>query len=314
MLRMQLESYRRQAGLPSNARGLSLLARFLAAKIPRIYQKTLFVEQWSLLFDLNGAETLSFGSFRKLIPPKDRFWADPHVVEVDGRYFIFVEEYMYRDRKAHISVIEMDGRGNYQEPVRVLERDHHLSYPFVFRWQGRYYMVPESVENRTIEMYKCVEFPHRWQFERTLMENVNAVDTTLLHHEGRWWLFTGMARDKAALPMVELFLFFSDDLFTDQWVAHPLNPVNRDVARARPAGRVFIRDGRIFRPSQDCSRTYGYGFYLNEVLALSRTEYLEETVVAVRPDWDKRIKGTHTFARAGQLTMVDAFTRRSRFF
>lgn len=94
----------------------------------------------------------------------------------------------------------------------------------------------------------------------------------------------GVAEHKDSLPMVQLFLFFSNELFTSEWNPHPLNPIVPDVVRARPASRVFTRNGQILRPSQDCSKTYGYGFDLNEILSLSETGYLEKTVVSVSPD------------------------------
>jgi hypothetical protein len=278
----------------------------------KAYQKAFLVDQWYLLFDLNDEISTSFGSFRKIVPPKDRFWADPHVVWADGRYYIFVEEYVHRLEKGHISVIEMDEHGNYQGPIRVLEKEYHLSYPCVFEWQRKYFMVPESAANATIDLYECVEFPHKWELKMTLMKDVYAVDTTLFHHNGRWWLFTGMAEDAASLPRVHLCLFFSDDVLTNNWSSHPLNPIVSDAKRGRPAGRVLTIDGRIFRPSQDCSRHYGYGIDLNEISSLSDSEYVERQVLSVRPGWDNQARGTHTFVREGQLTMIDAFTKRSR--
>lgn len=69
-----------------------------------------------------------FYMFKEIIPPKDRFWADPHVIQADGHYYVFVEEYIYRTRRAHISVIEMDEQGNCQEPIRVLEKNNTEEY------------------------------------------------------------------------------------------------------------------------------------------------------------------------------------------
>jgi len=309
-LRILLNSY---IELP-NISALGLIAKLFANIIFRIYQKAFYLDQWYLMFDLNKDISTSFCRFKEVIPPKDRFWADPHVIQADGHYYIFVEEYIYKIRKAHISVIEMDGQGNCRDPIRVLERGYHLSYPFVFEWEGKYYMVPESAENKTIELYECIEFPHKWRFKMNLMENVNAVDTTLFRYCGKWWLFTGMAENEGSLPLVELFLFFSNELFTREWNPHSLNPIGSDVTRARPAGRLFTRNGRIFRPSQDCSKMYGYGFDLNEVLLLSETGYLEKEWISVRPDWDKKIQATHTFTNEGQLTIIDAFMRRRRLF
>lgn len=304
----------RQYKTPSNILMLNLIAKLFGRIILRIYQKTFYLDQWHLIFDLHKDISTSFCKFKTLFPPKDRFWADPHVIQADGRYYIFVEEYIYKKRKGQISVIEMDRQGNCKDTVRVLERDYHLSYPFVFEWEGKYFMVPESAQNKTIDLYECIEFPYEWKFKMNLMKNVNAVDTTLFHYCGKWWLFTGMAENEGSLPLVELFLFSSNVLFTSEWNPHPLNPIVSDVKRARPAGRLFTRNGKIFRPSQDCSKFYGYGFDLNEILLLSETEYSEKEVISVRPNWDKKIQATHTFTSDGQLTIVDAFMRRRKLF
>jgi hypothetical protein len=293
-------------------RRLSAVARLLAWVTLRSYQKAFFLEQWCLMFDLGKDMSTSFGSFRKLIPPRDKFWADPQVVEAGDRYHIFIEEYLYSHRKGHISVVEMDRKGNCKGPVRVLERPYHLSYPFVFTWKGQYYMVPESAENRTIELYECIEFPYRWEFKMNLMENVSAVDTTLFGYQGKWWLFTGMPDNAAALPLARLFLYFSDEPLTTEWHPHPLNPIGPDVMTGRPAGRVFAKDGRILRPAQNGSTGYGYGFDLNEILLLSESEYRETKVMSVRPDWSRTVRATHTYSSEGQLTVIDAFMRKPR--
>jgi len=147
-----------------------------------------------------------------------------------------------------------------------------------------------------------------------LMENVNAVDTTIFHFQDKWWLFTGMQEDERLLPLAKLYLFISRDLFTQNWIPHPLNPIESDVTKARPAGSLFVKDGRIFRPSQNCSNTYGYGFFLNEILRLSESDYLEKTVRSVTPNWNRKILGVHTYTNEGQITFIDAFTRRRKIF
>jgi hypothetical protein len=208
----------------------------------------------------------------------------------------------------------MDPQGNIESPVPVLEKPYHLSYPFVFPWQGKYYMVPESAQNRTIDLYECVQFPHKWQFKMNLMKDVWAVDTTLLHHKGKWWMFTAIADNEGSFPQVELFLFFSDELLTGKWNRHPMNPIVSDVKKARPAGRLITQEGKILRPSQDCSKMYGYGFDLNEVTVLSESEYEERIISSIRPPGGEKIQGTHTLTEAGGLKMIDVFTRRRKFF
>lgn len=293
---------------PSNLQTLTAAAKLTSRLIQEFARRVFYPDQWFLLFSLKNESSPNFGQFAKLIPPKGKFWADPHALRVGENYFIFIEEFSAAKNKGHISVIEMDARGNCRPPVTILEKPYHLSYPFVFEWDGRFYMIPESGNNRTIDLYECVEFPCRWNFKQSLMENVFAVDTTLVRHADKWWMFTALAEVEAAAPNVELFLFYTDDLL-GRWTPHPRNPVISDVKRARPAGSFFLRDGKLIRPSQDCSHDYGYRMDLNEVEVLSETEYREKSVMSIRPDWDPRLLGTHTYASCRDLTVIDALKR-----
>lgn len=276
-------------------------------------RKRFYFNQWALLFSLRDSFSSSMWRYRKIVPPRDRFWADPHVIQRDGRYYIFIEELLYATRRGHISVMEMDEEGNWTQPVPVLERPYHLSYPFVFEHEGSLFMIPESAENRTIELYRCEEFPHRWTFQMNLMEDVLAVDATLLQRDGKWWLFANVAERDSASPWDELFVFHADDFRTKDWTPHPLNPVISDCKRSRPAGCFFELDGRLYRPSQNCSVRYGYGFNFSEVTVLNETAYEEELVTAVEPDWDPRLLGTHTFNVAGRLHLSDGIYKRRKW-
>ncbi len=299
--------------LPSNLMSLWLIARLATRIIREMFFRIFFLDGWFLMFDLEANGSKPFKNYKKMVPHKNKFWADPHITRVNGKYYIFLEEFSREKNKGHISVIEMDELGDWKEPVKVLEKDYHLSYPFIFEWENKYYMVPESRANRTIDLYECTEFPGKWIFKQCLMENISAVDTTLVRYSNRWWLFTAMAENEAAGPNVALYLFSKDDLFGGEWKAHPLNPIISDVKNARPAGSIFIKNGKLFRPSQDCSKDYGYGFDLNEIEILSETDYCERKTLSARPDWDKKIRATHTFATHGNLTVIDALRLNPRF-
>lgn len=299
--------------IPSNLQVMWIMMKLVTRNLLEIYRRNFYREQWGLLFNLGHNTENDFSTFKKISLPKNSFWADPHVIYKEPNYYIFVEEYPYRTKKGRISVVEMDCRGNCQKPVPVLQKDYHLSFPSVFEWRGHYYMIPESSSNRTIDLYECIDFPNRWQLKMTLMKDVKAVDTTLFHSQGKWWLFTAIAEQEAAAPQVELFLFYSDELFTDQWNTHPKNPIVSDVKRARAAGSIFVKNGRLFRPSQDCSKGYGYSVHLNEILILSETEYYEKTATTITPDWAERVIATHTYANQGNLIVIDALTRQPKW-
>ncbi len=283
-------------------------ARYLAFKL----RKLVNIEQWVLWFHIGDSPSPSLWRYKAILPPKDRFWADPFVIERGGRWFIFVEDYRYGDKRGRISVIEVDEKGRWTPARVVLEQPYHLSYPFLFEHGGELYMIPETLANRSIEAYRCVEFPDRWELAGKLMDEVDAVDATLLKHDGKWWLFANMVENPGASLMDELYVFWSHDPLGRDWTPHPANPVLSDVRSSRPAGRFFERDGRLFRPSQDSSRLYGYALTLNEVTALDEERFEERPWSRIEPNWHPRVMGVHTLSFAGRLTVVDAFYRRSR--
>jgi hypothetical protein len=297
---------------PGNWEFAVLLTKHLVRTAARKARRVLFPDQWILLFDLRDGLSQSLWRFKRIIPPRDRFWADPHVVYRDGAYHIFIEEFLYKSGKAHISLIKMDEKGNYSEPKKVLDRPYHLSYPFVFEWNRDYYMIPESSANRSVEVYKCVAFPDKWEFCTTLMENVTAVDATLLPHGRKWWLFTNMREHGGASKWDELFLFYADTPLSSNWTPHPGNPVVSDVRRSRPAGRIFEQGGQLYRPSQNSGGEYGYGLKINRIVALSETEYREEESSSIEPKWAADLRGIHTLSHANRLTVVDANVSRFR--
>jgi hypothetical protein len=219
---------------------------------------------------------------------------------------------MYNMQKGHISLIIMDESGVYSEPEIVLERPYHLSYPFVFEYEKECYMIPETKSNNKIELYKCVEFPHKWEFQMNLMENVSTVDATVYFYKGKWWMFVNMVENYGSSTCDELFLFSSSELFNNNWQSHPLNPIVSDCKTSRPAGKIFSENGKLYRPSQNCSTRYGYGFNINEITALDEFNYSEVLVSSVTPDWDKNIIGSHTFNRVNHLHMIDAIYQRRK--
>jgi hypothetical protein len=188
----------------------------------------------------------------------------------------------------------------------------HLSYPFIFRWNDDLYMIPESLDNRSVEVYRCEEFPYTWTFQGKLLDDICAVDATLLEHDGRWWMFVGVREVEGASVSDELCIFFADQPLSDTWTPHPGNPVVSDARRARPAGAILREGDRLLRPSQDCSRRYGYGLNISEILTLSPESYAEKPIQSRTPAEGESIVAIHTYTRSGPLAMMDGIHRTIR--
>lgn len=288
---------------------LRIFSRFLYR---RIYFKNSW--NWFLLFKKdNQPLSPASGSYLPLIPPPDRFWADPFIVSGEKENFVFVEELLFRKKVGHISLLKLNEDGKLLDSEKILEKPYHLSYPSVFSYQNKYYMIPETAGNKTIELYESTDFPGKWKFMMNLMENISARDTTPFFYRNKWWLFTSINEYPEFDGHEELFLFYANDLFTTKWISHPLNPVVTDIRTARPAGRIFIHDHKIYRPSQDCSVRYGKAFSLNRITDLTTSRYAEVMVTKAEATWQPALKGTHTFNYDGDNTVIDVYRFRKRF-
>ena len=309
-----------QVPVPSftgSVRNFAMALTVLAQKsIKKIFYSDPF--NWILLFkigDKNDFRNNAFSDFNKLKPSKDKFWADPFIIKRGEKNYVFVEEFLYKKNKGHISVLELNNDGALLKVQTLIEKPYHMSYPFIFESAGILYMIPETGGNKTIDLYKCVGFPGEWVYVKNIMSKLNAVDTTLFNYNGKWWLFTVIDEIDSSLDgSPELFLFFNDDILSDNWISHPLNPVVSDIRIARPAGKMFMQDGKIYRPSQDSSARYGEAFNINQILTLTETDYEEVLVKKVVPDWDKNLNGTHTFNFDKDFTIIDAYSFRKRSF
>jgi hypothetical protein len=230
--------------------------------------------------------------------------ADPFVLDEGGETYLFFEEYDPNVGRAHISYVQLDADARSRGPATsALAASYHLSYPFVFRHEGEIFMIPESSSNRTVELYRATEFPSSWTLEQVLLRGVRAFDPTLLEADGRLWLFVSCAEEGAA-PNDELHLYTSATL-SGPWAAHAANPVVSDARSARPAGRIFHHGEHSIRPSQDCSRRYGYAIVLNRIDVLNDEEYRETPVGRIEPTWLPGLFATHTYNHAENVEVVD---------
>lgn len=295
----------------------------LLRPLQRRLRERLMLDQWVLMFAIapDGADLsrpeLSLREFRMIRPPLDRFWADPCVIAHDGHWWVFFEEFVYAKRKGVLACLEIFEDGTWSTPRRILELPCHLSYPFVFQHNGAFYMIPETGGQRSIDLYRAEEFPYRWTKHRTLIDDIEAVDATLIEHQGRWWLFANVVSGPYLTTQDELWLFSTDDPIEGKWLPHVGNPVVSDAMSARPAGRLWrertANGDRLMRPSQNSAGHYGFALNIQEVLQLDDTDYRESCVIQVKPGWHRDIVGVHTLSFAGGLTTIDAVVRHSKF-
>jgi hypothetical protein len=196
--------------------------------------------------------------------------ADPFMLQVDRVWYMFFEVLDWHNNRGGIGLAQSSDGVNWNYQRVVLSEPFHLSYPYVFQWQGHYYMIPESYQARAVRLYRAERFPDKWEYLTSLLDDGDFIDNSIFRFADKWWLYTCTKRNDS-----ELCLYWANTL-TGPWHAHKQNPIIIDNSRiARPGGRVVIANGNPIRFSQNSDPFYGRDVRAFKVTKLTPSVYKE---------------------------------------
>ncbi len=275
----------------------------------RLYHLCCYSPHWRIGWRfVDGAGVVETGDlagprWRALPDQETSFAADPFPIEWRGQTGVFYELLDYRTNVGEIFFQPFDASGPKGAPVRALNEPWHLSYPFLIEEEGALYMVPEASVSGAITLYRCVDFPTRWEPVAKLVEGVEAADATIFRHGGRYWM-TSVVRDGYGGYSDTLAIHHAPSLF-GPWEAHALSPVLVDSRVARPAGGVVSHNGVLLRPVQDCSQDYGKGLAIMRIDALDPENFSQTLVAHLAPGKHWPGNRLHSLNRFGRLEVID---------
>jgi hypothetical protein len=238
-----------------------------------------------------------------------RYFADPFALQRNGLLHVFVEAYDYRSKHAGIERHAWHLAEQRWLPGRtVLAQPFHLSYPQVFEHGGETFMLPESHQAGELALYRATDASlDHWQHHRVLLAGLPVAEPSLLHHQGRWWLFYTLVGPQRR-DMRELHLAHAPAL-EGPWQPLASNPVREDLRSARPGGSPFLgADGLVHLPVQDCGETYGGALRFLRFTRLEpddvQLELLPERLTGdmASPQFTQ---GLHTLSACGDWTLLD---------
>ena len=295
----------RRAGVLAAA---ALSVRIVARRIARVFG-VFFADKWNVGIAHCGIERFLVDGARPRVewlpePGGLDYRADPFGTALGNGAWALVERYDGGSARGRIEAFPID-HGRWSGPcVDAMTASAHMSYPFLLADAGSVYCIPETLGQRAVVLYRALELPARWERVATLVDGFDAVDATLVRHEGRWWLF---CTDLGDPHHHRLHAFFADEI-AGPYAAHAANPVKVDPRSAGCAGTPFVAGGTLYRPAQDCSRSYGGRTVINKVVELTPGAFREETAAVVTP-WPDYPAGVHTLSSLGDVTLVDGKRR-----
>ncbi|MCA1321852.1 hypothetical protein LC085_18290 [Bacillus tianshenii] len=295
--------------MPSFRQSINYLLNLCKSKAGRLHTKLFCYEYWNVGIVEKPIEEMLTEVKPKiqwLVQKKDMYYADPFGLVSEDGIQLLMEEVNHRVVKGYITSAHINGK---EKKITwnpsILKKPFHMSYPYLFTDNGEYYCVPETSEARKVTMYKLDLIEKKWKKIKDLLTDFPAVDSTIVKNEDHWWLFCTKSSESLQSHNNELHIFYATDLF-GEWKPHQLNPVKIDCRSSRPAGTPFRYMDQLYRPAQDCSRTYGGRIVLNRISILTPSSFKEETISNVEPRSDSLYPdGVHTISSVGDITILD---------
>ncbi len=296
---------------PTNQQVISYQRQRIArtlSRLPTAIRKGQFSLHWQIAIRQSATpllneqdEKAALKQFKWLQSPPNHFWADPFLLEYEGSTWLFFEDFDILQEKGKIACGRIDDNGDLIEVQTVLERDYHLSFPLVFRHQGKIYMVPESAHHQRVDLFYARHFPEDWVLEKQLLD-VSVVDATLYQHAGRWWMLASPMAVPGHTPMTCLW---TAEQLTGEWALAPAGTISNDVHYSRNGGSIFTWEDSHYRISQDCSRGYGTALWFNKILQWDARTYKEQPCRRIDGHTIPGLLGIHSYNRTGNLEVID---------
>lgn len=238
--------------------------------------------------------------------PKNEFWADPFLFKYKESHFVFFENFCYKKKIGKISCGRIE-KNKIIDVCDVLELPYHLSYPFIFKENDEIFMMPETSGNKRLEVYKCIQFPDKWELYSTAFEGEIVYDAHFYDDDNNnKWLFVNKCTETIPINN-ELYIYKVDSLKLNKIESHHQNPVIINAEIARNGGAIFKYENEIYRPSQyDAEGIYGRGLNINKIKKLSLENYEEELVTRVMPNFYKGLISTHHLHQIDDMFVIDA--------
>lgn len=246
-------------------------------------------------------------SFNIVDNTKEYWFADPLLFSDKGKTWLFVEAFNKEAKKGEIGYFEIiDGKAVHFKII--INTPTHMSYPFVFKHNDVYYMIPETGAAHHIALYKAKAFPNQWELDTILLDNCVYRDSTIISEgNGRYKVLSYKQEGTNRFNLKNTFTVFQLDINTKK-----LTKVSEFFDKTqlnRPAGPCFEDGGGVFRVSQKCNRAYGEAMLVYEVNKDGL--YKNDRVVnkfegnRILLPTGQKVVLTHTYSQAGGYEVVD---------
>ena len=236
---------------------------------------------------------------------KDRYFADPFMVNEDERYFyILCEEYPFWSEVGKIVLLSVDRKSHtLQSRKMVIDEPYHLSFPYCKN--GGDWILPEASASGGAYIYRY-DSKKQVVTSKTKICDVGLIDNVGYSDKSGDYLYAGETK----IPSTELYEFKKD---LDGYYKE-IRLIQSDNRTSRGAGDFFNIDNTLYRAVQDCKGRYGRQTKIMRFTSIGSDGYQAEEVITINsfdnPPYNETM---HTFNVYNDVIVVDGSKDFIRF-
>ena len=290
--------------LPSNQRVAEFCFRILGRSIARALYGAFLEKKWQVAFAPIAIDP--FVRSRGAAFPGDASWSP---VELPNGYSFLADPFFHGSNEALLveALRRSTNKGEIlhilgDTAVRLSDPAHHHSYPGGLSESGIHYVVPETADWGSGQIFRIRGGRFEQAGELGVPGKPRLLDPTLYRSSDTVFLFANIDMEGSSV----LRLWFSDTLFGD-FKEHPCSPVRISPEGSRMGGEIARAGPLLVRVGQDLTRAYGDGLIFFVIEKLTRAEYRERQLFRFSL---KDRKGPHTINFRGKQAVFDWYTDR----
>ena len=231
------------------------------------------------------------------------WYADPFVLSIDhDEIIVLVEEWVDELSRGRLTKLTIDKKDYSIKSLKpILESQTHLSFPNIWKENGKVYVYPENYQSGGLYIYEY-DFINDSLINKQLLVPEPLLDAQIVKINGIYYLF-GINEGKGVLQNNYLYIYKALSLFGPYSYHQEL--YNEEKIE-RGAGAIIECNGKLYRPAQCCENGYGKSLIFYQLELDSKECFSEIKVGNMLPNPKGRYsEKLHTFNRCDNYVVVD---------
>jgi hypothetical protein len=272
-----------------------------------LYKWNVIEDNWNVYINRSDDLNPLSMNWERVIPPNHRYQlADPFIYSIGEKVFLLAEMFSKSEPLGRLVQFEI-----LEDHVvflgEITDGSSHYSFPFIFQFEHKTFMVPESLDSEALELWELNESDNSFSKKSSNLPRIKTVDSIILNQGLIWILITNEILYDSSNSSDYFSVYWTDNPIVGTW--KKLNKNYNFAGSARNGGLSRI-NGQNFRTRQihEVNR-YGARFLVSKIFMDDEYNLAEVPVLASDSIKLRNKISSHHFSVSDGYSVMDAQIR-----